>query len=183
MGQSLRLETPAQDPQKHSNGGEFLDSLFYKLWALCIPFLLFCSHLMPQSKEKRVWMLYNQPCTVSSPPVAPSLSPPQRMLNHWDHVDKSQLCFYTLAYVAHLLSYLTVRRKVTSDIGVMFSSLGTSSGRRVCVCWDEILHKYWTIPTIILLIIAKFHIADCKQTWLIFNQRAGTQWCICRTGF
>lgn len=26
----------------------------------------------------------------------PSLSPPQGMLNHWDHVDEAQLCFYTL---------------------------------------------------------------------------------------
>lgn len=31
----------------------------------------------------------------SQPP--PSLSPPQGMLNHWDHVDESQLCSFTLA--------------------------------------------------------------------------------------
>lgn len=46
----------------------------------------------------------------------PPLSPPQGMLNHWDHVDESQLCFlHTHACVAHLFSHVTVTCSVKLD--------------------------------------------------------------------
>lgn len=112
MGQSLPLETPAQDPQQHNSGGEFVFGLthnFTHSYALSLPRTLNLRHssehiLAIHSKnflfiswfsadlyfiegrgEVGGWRLCNQQCCTHFLFLA--LSPPQGMLNHWDQLE------------------------------------------------------------------------------------------------
>lgn len=145
MGQSLRVETPAQDPQQHNNGGEFRDSLVMH-WSV--------------SGLKYGRKTGFGVCVVNStfPLQPPSLSPPQGMLNHWDHVDESDLCFYThMFFCAYFLMQQFTEKllKLRNTAILFFFDL------------MEVFHTFESITTSSLVIILIINSVECKPMYTL----------------
>lgn len=116
MGQSLRVETPAQDPQKHNNGGEFLDSLVRSLCTVHSSVVLHhntynmklvCS--LSIKLKQRVALSLCSPFTFTTTRNVKSLRSCEGI---------SAVFLHTLACVAHLFSHITLHRNVICSVKV-----------------------------------------------------------------